>query len=311
MKSTLDAMEEAIMQKIHYWYDSQETDAPQEMGALRAGIREAIAQEDAQTVEPCGGCGETDANKRCVGCLHPFTHPTQIIKPSEKPWAFGWEIAGKQGVTLNDKGLVDLNAFMLFPLYRHESSPSTDHVADARKMVVSGERESLIKRLIARVEYLNHIGLAAIFPDNCALLQEASEMLAADAQDEWHAGRAAGIEECEKLSDELRNQAQQVAVPQGWKPDPIMEVFAYHPMGCLLVRPVGKDALTLTLGDKLYLAAPQPPQAERVPTCAHEKVRIDYDYVQCESCGAVKHEDASPGWYPSLNHAKRYARGES
>lgn len=41
-----------------------------------------------------------------------------------------------------------------------------------------------------------------------------ADMLASDAQDEWHLGRAAGIEECEKLNSELQKQAQQVAVPQ-------------------------------------------------------------------------------------------------
>ena len=52
MTSTIEALEDAIMEKVHYWYDSQETDAPQEIGALRAGIREAIAHEEAQSVDP-------------------------------------------------------------------------------------------------------------------------------------------------------------------------------------------------------------------------------------------------------------------
>jgi hypothetical protein len=25
-----------------------------------------------KTTEPCGGCGETDPNKRCMGCMHDF-----------------------------------------------------------------------------------------------------------------------------------------------------------------------------------------------------------------------------------------------
>lgn len=35
----------------------------------------------AGVVEPCGGCGETDPNRRCIGCLHPFTKPTSAAQP--------------------------------------------------------------------------------------------------------------------------------------------------------------------------------------------------------------------------------------
>lgn len=52
MTSTIEALEDAIMAKVHYWYDSQETGAPQEIGALRAGVREAITREEAQSAEP-------------------------------------------------------------------------------------------------------------------------------------------------------------------------------------------------------------------------------------------------------------------
>ena len=38
--------------------------------ALSAALRPAPG-----VVEPCGGCGETDPAKRCIGCLHPFEAP--------------------------------------------------------------------------------------------------------------------------------------------------------------------------------------------------------------------------------------------
>ena len=38
----------------------------------------------------CGGCGETDGNKRCIGCLHPFTTASapEVIKivPGDDIW---------------------------------------------------------------------------------------------------------------------------------------------------------------------------------------------------------------------------------
>lgn len=37
------------------------------------------------TIDPCGGCGEKDPNKRCIGCLHEF-HPK---KDERVPFMWG------------------------------------------------------------------------------------------------------------------------------------------------------------------------------------------------------------------------------
>lgn len=39
-------------------------------------IAEPASQAPAQCT-PCGGCGETDSNKRCLGCMHPFSAATK------------------------------------------------------------------------------------------------------------------------------------------------------------------------------------------------------------------------------------------
>jgi hypothetical protein len=37
-----------------------------------------LEPESAKAITPCGGCGETDQNKRCLGCLHDF-HAEQAL----------------------------------------------------------------------------------------------------------------------------------------------------------------------------------------------------------------------------------------
>lgn len=67
------------------------------------------------------------------------------------------------------------------------------------------ERKSLIARLRVGI---THDTRDDIVTGSCYDLEraaeEAADMLAADAQDEWHRGRAAGIEECEKLNAGLK-----------------------------------------------------------------------------------------------------------
>lgn len=29
--------------------------------------------DELETPTPCGGCGETNPRRRCLGCMHPFT----------------------------------------------------------------------------------------------------------------------------------------------------------------------------------------------------------------------------------------------
>lgn len=42
-----------------------------------------------QSPEPCGGCGETDPSKRCIGCRHPFSAPSPAVAvEDETPAAY-------------------------------------------------------------------------------------------------------------------------------------------------------------------------------------------------------------------------------
>lgn len=38
-----------------------------------------LEPESAKDINPCGGCGETDPNKRCLGCLHDFNADAKLI----------------------------------------------------------------------------------------------------------------------------------------------------------------------------------------------------------------------------------------
>lgn len=38
---------------------------------------------EAVELEPCGGCGETNPDKRCLGCLHPFRGGTPALNHGE------------------------------------------------------------------------------------------------------------------------------------------------------------------------------------------------------------------------------------
>ena len=48
-------------------------------------IRSALAALEAdiaRVVEPCGGCGETDPDMRCIGCHHVFASPQEDVAPA-------------------------------------------------------------------------------------------------------------------------------------------------------------------------------------------------------------------------------------
>lgn len=40
--------------------------------AVAAVLAEDDAVQPVAKSNPCGGCGETDPAKRCIGCFHPF-----------------------------------------------------------------------------------------------------------------------------------------------------------------------------------------------------------------------------------------------
>lgn len=46
---------------------------------------------ESKTYTPCGGCGATEPDQRCIGCMHPFTE----IKPEELPVTPEWELINR------------------------------------------------------------------------------------------------------------------------------------------------------------------------------------------------------------------------
>jgi len=73
MKTTIEAMKQALeVLELNYCGEAAQKD-----------LNDAIDREEAQSVEvePCGCCGEVDADKRCVGCLHPFSNHALAKQP--------------------------------------------------------------------------------------------------------------------------------------------------------------------------------------------------------------------------------------
>ena len=48
---------------------------------------------EADPIEPCGGCGETNPSRRCLGCLHDFVSRPASDQPVEAIGAGREEIA--------------------------------------------------------------------------------------------------------------------------------------------------------------------------------------------------------------------------
>ncbi|MRX31871.1 hypothetical protein [Aminobacter sp. MDW-2] len=55
------------------------TPTPAGIGRIQSSLHPSFSRSG---IEPCGGCGQSDPSKRCLGCLHsfPFT-PTQVSAP--------------------------------------------------------------------------------------------------------------------------------------------------------------------------------------------------------------------------------------
>lgn len=51
---------------------NEETTQPPRVGGSELNVQLCI--------KPCGGCGETDPRKRCLGCFHCFTDDPDEIK---------------------------------------------------------------------------------------------------------------------------------------------------------------------------------------------------------------------------------------
>lgn len=61
-----------------YGYDAK-TVVDMQAKIAELAIKRGLEPEKVKPVIPCGGCGETDKNKRCLGCLHDFYHEQTLI----------------------------------------------------------------------------------------------------------------------------------------------------------------------------------------------------------------------------------------
>jgi len=296
---TIDAMKQAVC-LLENLYQLDE-----DSRVALSDLREAIATEEAQTVEPVG---------EVVLRVIPAGHDT----PEEDTYDIKW----RNGFSPFDyKG----------PLFTHPA-PATEPVKP------TGERDELIttlRMMLAAYTSGNH-------PDLCGRLRQAIDMLAADApkptdMDRYTqatlAGHANGL--AEGLA--MASDAQQAALPKGWKLVPV------EPTSGMWAQIPGN----ITCGEwvaqykAMLAAAPQPPQADepcycdkqgigkpgvtcgdcprdylpkddaKDEKCKHANTNTNWDFVRCKDCGAVKHDRAGNGWHKSIEHAKQYARGKS
>lgn len=289
--------EELIMHKVHYWYDSQETDAPQEMGALRSGIREVLCKSEAQTVEPV------------AYLLVPGIDGDEYIDD------FQIDIIENEASRLQKFLVKQLErGNVRLPLFTHPA-PATEP-----KPALSCEREALIERLQKQYDDSEADSEAANIAGECI------DMLAADApmrDKQWHdtawqRGFQAGVNsneetaknasaalEAEKVAHRETNrmmtealiqaEEQQVAVPQdAARLEYLISNRAYvvsdatccdgfwlhyaQPDGSTWVQATEHatpyEAIDAAMGAMLA-AAPQPPQAApRVPMTVQEVEQI-------------------------------------
>lgn len=49
---------------------------------------------------PCGGCGATEPDQRCIGCMHPFT------EEEAKEQATGWRPLLEEVLSKHESGLL-------------------------------------------------------------------------------------------------------------------------------------------------------------------------------------------------------------
>ena len=190
MKQALAAGEKFIA-KVHAGL-ARSTETYDELQHSNMHLREAIAVEEAQTVEPFAWLAPTNygghdsfevATSNTFGAFKVFTHPAPATEPSNPRKSYGGT---------------------------HSDFASKIQVPNSEPAKPTGEREALIESHRWLAEHGANI-------DVKALARKTADMLAADAcsaSRERHARETlrkvlAGIE------------AQQVAVPQGWQLVPI------------------------------------------------------------------------------------------
>ena len=95
----------------------------------------------------CGGCGETDGNKRCIGCMHPFSTapiPTRHVndpltdRKADEIMERGYQLTGYvlRHPTTSDRVIIESSAVrwvkaddmakIMFPQNRQPRQPLTD-----------------------------------------------------------------------------------------------------------------------------------------------------------------------------------------
>ncbi len=274
MKSTIEAMKPAL--RVLRGGDLHREDVADRI------LSEAIQREEAQSVEP----DDSDMNQVHEGSvesvtsvpfvqearyivlkgadlrgLHPhhWTQLSEVIKYHDRNRRFKGKLPLECVVVESDWPEYD-------PTWKAIQNRVTSEGTPPVKQPLPVEREALIKRLCKAANYLHGT-------PGMALLKEAADMLAADAQEiaGWSADQKENMDAMCDMQKEINDlKAQQVAVPQGWKlvpvePTPEMITHAWRESMGLC------DHEKLTRVYKATLAAaPQPPQAERVPMTAQE-----------------------------------------
>lgn len=145
-----------------------------------------------------------------LACVEHIDSPTLALLRSLTPWAR--PVFGKPGTRDVDVAAAQAAWDAAHP------APSTTQPAVKQIEILDAKWRALQKplateraALVAKLQNVPRLDDVRALVDLMEAAKAAADMLAADAQDEWHRGRAAGIEECEKLNAELK--AQQVAAP--------------------------------------------------------------------------------------------------
>lgn len=82
-KAEVERLREELRKIANLPMDRCSTENDYRLAGAKAMALAAISQQ----AEPCGGCGNTDESKRCIGCVHPFSKPVAICETMQRPKA--------------------------------------------------------------------------------------------------------------------------------------------------------------------------------------------------------------------------------
>lgn len=211
MKSTIEAMKQVKEFLLTLLQNSTDVTS---MSLEILALDEAIDREEAQSVEPVGevtgdGFSMLYGHKPLSPKTKLFTHPA--------PAAPGWLLKSTQDLALSlaKKHYPEVSQFEVLDELAGVIS-QIDNMTTGLQRKTTPTKQPLDSERAALIEALFLYSREGAQTDHARHCQrEAADMLEADAQDEWHLGRAAGIAECELLNEKLQQAgAQQVAVPQ-------------------------------------------------------------------------------------------------